>query len=78
MGPASRFEMARILPRYVGLKKGPWVGVKFASLPSHELLQIEVELRLKDSDRDRTGSDPAADVGQKIVGIVEGDAVAVR
>src|SRR5258708_15741576 len=56
------------------------VSVKFAALPSQELLQIEIELRLKDSDRDRAGSDPAADVGQKIVGIVEGegDAVAVE
>src|SRR5262249_48644641 len=25
------------------------VGVKFASLPSHELVEVEVELRLKDS-----------------------------
>src|SRR5262249_39924865 len=56
------------------------VGVKFAALPSHELLQIEGELRLKAPDGDGARSDPATDVGEKIVGIVEseGDAVAVE
>jgi len=53
------------------------VGVKFAALPSHELLQIEVELRLKNPDRDGARPDPAADIGQKIVGIVEGEGDAV-
>src|SRR5262249_20465009 len=56
------------------------VGVKFATLPSQELLQIEIELWLKHPDGDGAGPDPAADIRQKIVGIVEGegDAVAVE
>src|ERR1700745_1168415 len=38
---------------------------------------MEIWRRLKDPDRDRAGSDPAANVGQKVVGIVEGDGDAV-
>src|SRR6476660_560249 len=56
------------------------VGVEFAALPAEELLQIDVELRLKDSDCDGPGPDPATDIRQKIVGVVErnSDAVAVE
>src|SRR5262249_55612066 len=70
-------EICRTEKRPVGDEA---VGVKFATLPSHELLQIEIELRLKHPDRDGAGPDPAAHIGQKIVGIVEGegDAVAVE
>src|SRR5262249_17811915 len=56
------------------------VGVEFAAVPAHQLLQIEIELRLKDSDANGAGPDPAANIGQKVVGIVErdGDAVALE
>src|SRR5262249_23615873 len=53
------------------------MGVKFATLPSRELVQVEVELRLKNPDRDGARSDPATDVGEEIVGIVEGEGDAV-
>jgi len=51
--------------------------VEFAALPAHKLLQVEVELRLKDSDPDGAGPDAAADISEKVVGVVERDRDAV-
>jgi len=39
------------------------MGVEFAAVPADELLQIQIELRLKNSDPDRAGSNSAADIG---------------
>jgi hypothetical protein len=43
------------------------VDVDAVTLPPQKLLQVEVDLRLEDSDQDRTVLDPAADIGQEIV-----------
>jgi hypothetical protein len=40
------------------------VGVDVASLPTQELLQVDVQSRLKGADRDGAGADPATDVRQ--------------
>jgi hypothetical protein len=70
-------EIGRTEKRPVGDEA---VGVEFSPVPAHELLQIEIELRLKNSDPDGAGPDSAADIGEKVVGVVErdGDAVAVE
>jgi hypothetical protein len=47
------------------------VGVEVASLPTQELLQVDVQSRLQGADRDGAGGDPATDVRQEVVGVVE-------
>ena len=49
----------------------PWMWISIP-LPSQKLLQVEVDLRLKDSDCRRAGLDPAAHIGQEIVGVAKG------
>src|SRR5437763_14637645 len=49
------------------------VRVEVAALPSDELLRIDVELRLKNSDADGAPPDPAAHIREKIVRVVEGE-----
>ena len=44
-----------------------------ASLPTQELLQVDVHLRLKDADRHAAGADAATHIGKKVVGVVEGE-----
>jgi hypothetical protein len=49
-------------------------------LPAQKLLQVEVDLRLEDTDHRSAGLDPAAHIGQEIVGVAEGkgDALALK
>jgi hypothetical protein len=49
------------------------MGVEVAAVPSGKLAQIEVERRLKRAETDGASSNPAADVRQEIVGIVESE-----
>ena len=44
-----------------------------STLPPCKLLQVEVDLRLEGPEPDRAGLDPAADIGQEVAGVVEGD-----
>jgi len=53
------------------------VSVELATLPAEELLQIEIELRLKNSDPDGARTNSAADIGEKVVGIIQRDVDAV-
>jgi hypothetical protein len=68
--PRLYLEIGRTEQRPVGDEA---MGVEFASLPSHELFQVEVELRLKNPGADSARSDSATDIGQKVMGIVERD-----
>jgi hypothetical protein len=63
-------EVSRTEKRAVGDER---VGVKVAAVPSGELAQIEFERRLKCAEADGATSDPAMDIGEKIVGVVEGE-----
>src|SRR6516225_534516 len=53
------------------------VSVELATLPAEELLQIEIDLRLKNSDPDGARANSAADIGEKVVGIIQRDVHAV-
>jgi hypothetical protein len=44
------------------IRRDEGVGVEVASLPTQELLQVDVQSRLKGADRDGAGADPATDV----------------
>jgi hypothetical protein len=47
------------------------MGVKMAALPAQELLQVDVELRLKDPDSDGARADAATDIRQEVIGVIE-------
>jgi hypothetical protein len=54
------------------------VGVELTPLPARKLFQVEIKLRLENTESDGARSNSATNIRQKVVGIVkcEGDAVA--
>src|SRR5262245_5389930 len=54
--------------------------MEVAALPARELLQVDVQLRLKDADQHAAGADSATHIREEIVGVaeVEDDALALE
>jgi hypothetical protein len=61
-------EVVRAEQRTVGDET---VDVNAIALQARQFLQVEIKLRLERAEPDRAGFDPAADIGEQIVGIGE-------